>query len=78
MISQKDYGEEDIYEFELFWYVALEAIEKTTGKGLYDYIDKHKFQTNERNYPQFEFNWEEENPERRKKLCPNLYVEFES
>lgn len=58
LISQKDFAEEDIYEFELFWYVALEAFEKNTGKELYDYIDEDNFKTKEGNYPQFEFNWQ--------------------
>lgn len=78
LISQKDFMEDDIYEFEVFWYVALEAFEKTTGKELYNYIDDDKFQTKEGNYPQWEFNWQEENPESMKKLCPNLFAEFEN
>ena len=78
LISQKDFAEEDLYEFELFWYVALEAFEKNTGKELYDYIDEDNFTTKEGNYPQFEFNWQEENPESMKKICPDLYAEFEN
>jgi hypothetical protein len=79
LISQKEYAEDDdFYEFELFWYVALEAFEKTTGKDLYDYIDEDEFQTKEGNYPQFEFNWQEENPESWRKICPNLFAEFEN
>lgn len=78
LISQKDFAEEDFYEFELFWYVALEAFEKNTGKELYDYIDEDNFKTKEGNYPQFEFNWQEENPESMKKICPNLFAEFQN
>ena len=78
LISEKDFAEEDFYEFELFWYVALEAFEKTTGKELYDYIDEDNFITKEGNYPQFEFNWQEENPESMKKICPQLFAEFEN
>jgi hypothetical protein len=76
LISQKDNGEDEMYEFEHFWYVALEAFEKTTGKELYDYIDEEKFQTKEGNYPQFKFNWQEENTESMKKLCPKLFEQF--
>jgi hypothetical protein len=76
LISQKDFGEEDSYEFELFWYVALEPFQQRTGKDLYDFIDEDNFTTKEGNYPQFEFNWKEENPESMKKLCPKLYEEF--
>lgn len=78
LIFQKDHGDEGMFEFELFWYVALKAFKNTTGKELYDYIDENNFRTKEGNYPQFEFNWQERNPESRKKLCPNLYAEFEN
>jgi hypothetical protein len=50
----------DIYDFESFWYVALEAFKGKTGKDLYDYIDDENFHTKEGQYPQIEFNWEEE------------------
>jgi hypothetical protein len=63
-------GEE--YEFESFWYVALEAFKNKTGKDLYDYIDEN-FKTNEGNYPAIEFTWQEENPESMKKICPRLF-----
>ena len=76
LISQKDFAEDDFYEFELFWYVALEAFEKKTGKDLYDFIDYDNFKTCEGNYPQFEFNWQEENPESMKKICPKLFEQF--
>lgn len=76
LISQKDFIEDDFYEFELFWYVALEAFEQKTGKDLYDYIDNDHFTTKEGNYPEFEFTWTEENPESMKKICPKLYEEF--
>lgn len=78
LISQRDFAEEDMYEFELFWYVALEAFENKTGKELYDYIDEDNFKTKEGNYPQFEFNWQEENPDSMRKICPNLFAEFEN
>lgn len=74
--SQKDFSEEDLYEFELFWYVALEAFQQKTGKDLYDFIDEDNFITKEANYPEFEFSWKEENPESMKKICPKLYEEF--
>lgn len=67
---------EDYYDFESFWYVALEAFNKKTSKDLYDYIDYDNFKTCEGNYPQFEFNWEEENPDSMKKLCPKLFEQF--
>lgn len=60
------------YDLEDFWYVALTAFNNKTGKDLYDYISDD-FKTNEGNYPQFEFNWEEEKPETMKAICPRLF-----
>lgn len=76
LISQKENGDGEIFEFERFWYVALEAFKKKTGKNLYDYIDDNNFKTREGNYPQFKFDWQEENPESMKKLCPQLFEHF--
>lgn len=76
LISEIEHEEDDMYDFESFWYVALEAFKRKTGKELYDYIDDEKFKTREGNYPQFEFTWEEENPESLKKICPQLYAHF--
>jgi len=73
LISEVIDGDE--YEFESFWYVALTAFEKKTGKELYDYISDD-FKTNEGNYPQFELNWEEEKPETMKSICPKLFEKF--
>lgn len=69
---------EDLYDFEGLWYVANTAFQTKTGKDLYEYIDNENFKTNEGNYPQFEFTWEEEDPESMKKICPNLFARFES
>lgn len=63
----------EMYDFESFWYVALEAFKQKTGKDLYDYIDNENFKTKEGQYPQFEFTWQEENPESMKKICPKLF-----
>jgi hypothetical protein len=64
------------YDFESFWYVALEAFKHRTGKNLYDYIDNENFKTKEGSYPQFEFTWQEEEPESMKKICPKLFAKF--
>jgi hypothetical protein len=63
----------EMYDFESFWYVALEAFKQKTGGNLYDYIDDENFKTKEGQYPQFEFTWQEENPESMKKICPKLF-----
>ncbi len=71
-----DDAEMDFFEFELFWYVALEAFEEAVDADLYDYVDDDNFKTCEGNYPNFEFNWEEDEPESMQKLCPRLFEKF--
>ncbi len=64
------------YDFEDFWYVAIEAFKNKTGKDLYDYIDYDNFVTREGKYPQFDFTWKEEDSESIKKICPKLFERF--
>ena len=71
-----DDAEMDFFEFESFWYVALEAFEEAVDAELYDYVDDDNFKTCEGNYPNFEFNWEEDEPESMQKLCPRLFEKF--
>lgn len=66
----------DVYDFESFWYVALEAFRQKTGKDLYDYIDNENFTTKEGNYPPIEFTWKEEDPESMRRICPLLFEKF--
>ncbi|MFD1016273.1 DUF4240 domain-containing protein [Winogradskyella rapida] len=73
LISEIEHQVYGFYEFESFWYVALEAFNIKTGKDLYDYIDNDTFKTNEGHYPRFEFTWKEDEPETMKSICPNLY-----
>lgn len=67
--------DDDIYDFESFWYVALEAFQLRTGKELYDYIDDENF-LREVDYPAFEFNWNERQPESMQAICPKLFERF--
>ena len=76
LIDQKDCAEDDLFDFESFWYVALEAFENQTGEELYDYIDEENFEFTEDNYPSFEFDWNDDEPESMQKLCPQLYAHF--
>jgi len=66
----------EFYEFESFWYVALKAFDYKTSKALYDYIDNENFKTKEGFYPQFEFDWQAEDPESMIRICPKLYAKF--
>ena len=72
LISEVVDGQES-YDFESFWYVALDAFHKKTGKDLYDYIDYDKFKTREGHYPGLESNWESDQPETVKLICPKLF-----
>ena len=63
----------EFYEFEEFWFVALDAFEGKTGLDLYDHIDHEKFKTCEGNYPDFEFTWQEDDPESMRDICPKLF-----
>ncbi len=67
----------ELYDFEDFWYVALEAFKIKTGKNLYDYIDYDNFVTREGKYQQFNFTWKEEDLNSMKKICPKLFEEFQ-
>jgi len=69
-------ADQSFYDFESFWYVALEAFQRKTGMNLYDYIDEDRFLTKESNYPQMEFNWEEDDPESMQAVCPKLFEAF--
>ncbi len=66
-------GDEDFFEFESFWYVALQAFNNVTGLELYDYIDYENHLTREGKYPNFEFDWNDDEPETLQAICPQLY-----
>ena len=68
--------EQDLYDFESFWYVGLQAFERMTGQNLYEFIDDDNFTTGEGNYPTFDFNWQEDNPESIRNICPKLFEKF--
>ncbi len=61
------------FEFENFWYVALDAFEQKTNKELYDFIDYENFTTREGNYPPINFNWQDDKPETMKIICPQIF-----
>ncbi len=67
----------EFYDFESFWYVALQAFENKTGKELYDFIGDD-FPYGEGNYPGIDFTWKEEDPDSLKAICPQLFAKFES
>lgn len=72
LIDQSDDDIEE-FEFESFWYVALAAFNNITGKDLYDFIDDDAFKFKEGNYPNFQFTWDDGNPDSMKAICPQLF-----
>jgi hypothetical protein len=70
-------AEDGLFEAEWFGYVANEAFTNKTGKDLYDYIDEENLTAKEGNYSEIDFNWEEEDPESMKRICPKLFEKFE-
>lgn len=72
LIEQVVEGKES-YEFEGFWYVAMNAFKNSTGEDLYSFIDYDQFVTNDENYPLLKFNWSVEEPQSMEKICPVLF-----
>jgi hypothetical protein len=65
--------DQDVYEFEGFWYVAMNAFKNKTENDLYSYIDYDNFTTNDENYPILTFIWNVDDPQTMIKICPELY-----
>jgi hypothetical protein len=72
LINEVVEGKES-YEFEGFWYVAMNAFKNSTGEDLYSYIDYDTFVTNDENYPLLKFNWNPDEPATMGKVCPVLF-----
>lgn len=62
----------DYYDFEDLMYVASNAFEKKTGKDIEDFVDDENFKTDEGHHPDIQFNWQEEDEESMKAICPKL------
>jgi hypothetical protein len=65
--------DQESYEFEGFWYVAITAFKNKTGKELYPYIDYDTFTTNDDNYPLLNFTWDADEPQTMEVICPVLF-----
>ncbi len=59
------------FEFESLDYVAVTAFENKTEDDLYDYLPSG-FKRQE-----FEFNWEEDDDESMKRICPKIFEKVE-
>lgn len=64
------------YDFEGFWYVAMNAFKNLTNQEMQPYIDYENFKTNDDNYPILEFNWNVDEPKTMEKVCPILFKKF--
>jgi len=67
-------GDEDDYDFEQFWYLALHAFEKKTGERANAYMDLDSFPYTEAHYPELELNWDEDDSETMEAICPSLFA----
>ncbi len=65
-------GDEGEFEFESLDYVAVDAFENKTEEDLYDYMPERTFYRSN-----FEFNWEEDDKESMKRICPKLFEKVE-
>ncbi|WPR70776.1 DUF4240 domain-containing protein [Flavobacterium sp. NG2] len=61
------------YEFEGFWFVAMNAFLNKTNHEIYAYIDYDTFVTNDENYPLINFTWSVDEPKTMEKICPILF-----
>jgi hypothetical protein len=69
--------EGESYEFEGFWYVAMNAF-KTKQAKIYIPISTMILVTNDENYPLLNFNWSPDEPITMGKVCPILYKILET
>ncbi|MCU0431519.1 MAG: DUF4240 domain-containing protein [Cytophagaceae bacterium] len=61
-------------ELEGILYVASSAYEAKTGNDLYEALEQYSDDIEE--YPSLQFNWDENNPESLKVICPEVYDNF--
>jgi len=66
----------EYFEFESFWYLALQAFNNKTGKDLYDFISD-EFNYGEGKYENFKLTWQEDNQDSMKAICPRLFAKFD-
>ncbi|MFC5683497.1 DUF4240 domain-containing protein [Flavobacterium sp. MAHUQ-51] len=69
-------NEPKTYDFEGFWYVAMNAFKNMTNQELNPYLDYENFKTNDENYPILEFNWNVDEPKTMEKIYPLLFQKF--
>lgn len=69
-------NEPKAYDFEGFWYVAMNAFKNMTNQELNPYLDYENFKTNDENYPILEFNWNVDEPKTMEKIYPLLFQKF--
>ncbi|GIZ08218.1 DUF4240 domain-containing protein [Flavobacterium sp. UMI-01] len=64
---------QNAYEFEGFWFVAMNAFLNKTDHEIYNFIDYDTFVTNDEHYPLLTFNWNVDEPKTMSKICPVLF-----
>ncbi len=65
-------SEDDYYEFESLDYVAIYAFENLTGEELWEHLPDGLSKRQE-----FDFNWEDDDDESMKAICPKIFKKVE-
>lgn len=76
MYFEEGFNDNDLYEFETFYYVADQAFLEKFKVDLHDYLAYEHFPYFEENYPTLDLNWEEDNLTSQQVICPKLFKIF--
>ncbi len=73
---EEGFNENDLYEFENFYFVADQAFLEKFKVDLHDYMAYDHFPYFEENYPDIELTWDEDNLTSQQVICPRLFKIF--
>lgn len=75
-LAEFDFGNTKDFQFEDLYYAVYKVFEKKTGLEFYDIYDNAEMKIDIGNLPDIEFDWEEEDDESMKRICPKLYKKY--
>lgn len=64
------------FELEDYSWVTINAFKNKTGEDIYEYIDYESFYNAIGKSPDIVFNWQEDDLESMKTICPKLYAKY--
>lgn len=65
-----------VYELEEFRFIVIDAFEKVNENNMIEDIGYEIFSFSEENYPEIEFDWDEDDEKNMAKICPRLAEHF--